>query len=172
AGGRTWSVERWLGLIPAAVLCYAALGAFRIAPAYVAPYYSMKQASRSLGLSLAGSAGLVATSNAEGLFNDNALAYRTVVGWTWPTYRPDIMVIVFAFDDPEGLLSREYCLTESYQLHIVAKHEGPAVVRVYRRLSEAATAPLTGVVEPGPRAEHHEARLDRRPRSEIRRSRR
>src|SRR4029453_6657500 len=114
-GGGTWSRERWMGLIPAAVLCYSALAAFRIAPAYVAPHYSMKQASRSLGLSLASSAGLVATSNAEGLFNDNALAYRTVVGWTWPTYRPDIMVIVFAFDDPEGLLSREYCLMESYR---------------------------------------------------------
>src|SRR5262245_50858559 len=56
--GRTWSLERWIGLIPAAVLCYAALSAFRIAPAYVAPHYSMKQASRSLGLSLASSAGL------------------------------------------------------------------------------------------------------------------
>ena len=167
--GRNWSLERWIGLIPAAVLCYAALGAFRIAPAYVAPNYSMKQTSRALGLSLASSAGLVATSNAEGLFNDNALAYRTVVGWTWPTYRPDIMVIVFAFDDPEGLLSREYCLMESYQLHIVAKHEGPAVVRLYRRLSETATAALTGAVEPGRRVEHHEARLDRRLRSEIRR---
>src|SRR5262249_58621718 len=116
-------------------------------------HYSMKQASRALGLSLASSGGLVATSNAEGLFNGNALAYRTVVGWTWPTYRPDIMVIVFAFDDPEGLLSREYCLMESYQLHINAKHEGPAVVRVYRRSSATATPPPTGAAGPGRRAE-------------------
>lgn len=131
--GRRWSRERWIGLIPAAVLCYSALGAFRIAPAYVAPQYSMKQASRDLGLSLASSAGLVATANAEGLFNDNALSYRAIVGRTWPTYRPDIMVIVFVFNDPEGLLSQEYRLTASYRLYTSAEAARPAVVRVYRR---------------------------------------
>ena len=138
-----------------------------------------KQASRGLGLSLAGSVGLVATSNAEGLFNDNALAYRTIVGWTWPTYRPDTIVIVFVFDDPDGVLSREYRLTESYELYTSAPHEGPAVVRVYRRevpssrtttgTADSATAPLTGAVEPERRVEHHEARRDRPPRSEIHR---
>ena len=153
--GRTWSPERWIGLIPAAVLCYSALGAFRIAPAYLAPHYSMKQASRDLGISLASSAGLLATSNAEALFNDNALSYRTIVGGTWPAYRPDIMVIVFDFDDPEGLLNQEYRLTESYQLYISATAAGPAVVRVYRRempSGHATTRTAETAVHQGPDA--------------------
>ena len=78
------------------------------------PHYSIKQASRDLGRSLACS-GLVVTANAEGLFNDNALPYRTIVGRAWSTYRPDVIVIVF--DDPEGLLSREYRLGASSRLY-------------------------------------------------------
>jgi hypothetical protein len=37
--------------------------------------------------------GLVAPANAEGLFKDNALSYRTIVSRTWPTYWPDTMII-------------------------------------------------------------------------------
>jgi len=133
AVGRHWSRERWIGLVPAAVLCYAVLAAARVAPAYVAPHFSMKQVSRDLGLSLANSTGLVATANAEGLFNDNGIRYRTITGRTWPTYRPDVMIIVFGFNDPEGLLGREYDLTASYPLYTSPEAATPAVVRVYRR---------------------------------------
>lgn len=151
--GRRWSLKRWIGFIPAAVLCYAVLGAARIAPAYVAPHYSMKQASRDLGRSLAGSAGPVATASAEGLFNDNALSYRAIVGRTWPTYRPDVIVIVFEFYDSEGLLSQEYRLTASYQIYTNAEAPKPAVVRVYRREvsgSNAATQTPETAVHRGP----------------------
>jgi hypothetical protein len=142
--GRRWSLDRWIGLIPAAVLCYSTLGASRIVSAYVVPHYSMKQASQDLGVSLADSPSLVATASAEGLFNGNALPYRTVLGRTWPTDRPDTIVIAFAFHDPEGLLGREYRLTASYRLYVSpeyeqgGEHAGPEggkveVVRVYRR---------------------------------------
>jgi hypothetical protein len=53
--------------------------------------------SRDLGLSLA-NLDAVATSNAEGLSNDNVIPYRATTGRTWPRYLPDIIVIVF----PEG----------------------------------------------------------------------
>lgn len=61
--------------------------------------------SRDLGLSLANLCA-VATSNAEGLFNDNVIPYRATTGRTWPRYLPDVIVIVFDFDfaDPRGLL--------------------------------------------------------------------
>jgi len=151
--GQIWSHERWIGLIPAAVLCYSALGAFRIATAYVAPHYSMRQASQDLGLSLANSSGLIATSKAEGLFNDNDLPYRTIVGGTWPGYRPDILVIVFVFDDPDGLLSEEYRLMETYQLYTNAQAAGPVVVRVYQRAvlrSDVTTGTAESAVQRSP----------------------
>jgi len=148
--GRRWSLERWSGFIPAAVLCYSALGVLRIVPAYVAPHYSIKQVSQDLGFSLANSPSLIASANAEGLFNGNALPYRTVVGRTWPTYRPDTIVIVFVFDDPEELLSREYRLAATYELYTSAEARRPAVVRVYRREAPGGDGTGTSVERDGP----------------------
>jgi len=131
--GRRWSRERWISLVPVAVLCYAVLAAARVAPAYVVPHFSMKQVSRDLGLSLANSTGVVATANGEGLFNENSVPYRAIAGRTWPWYRPDVIVIVFAFHDYEGLLGREYQLTATYPLYTSPEARRSAVVRVYRR---------------------------------------
>jgi hypothetical protein len=130
---RQWTRERWLRLVPAAALCYAVLGVARIAPAYVAPTFTIAQASRSLGRSLASATGLIATANAEGLFNDNTLPYRAIVGRTWPPYRPEFLVTVFVFNDPQGLLGSEYCLAASYPLYTSPEAARPALLRVYRR---------------------------------------
>ena len=56
------------------------LGLVHIATTYLDPYFSMRAASRDLGVLLAGSTRDIATANAEGLFNDNALPYRSILG--------------------------------------------------------------------------------------------
>lgn len=47
------------------------------------------------------------------------IPYRATTGRTWPRYLPHVIVIVFVFDfaDPRGLLSRECHLTASYPLY-------------------------------------------------------
>lgn len=142
--GRSWTARPWLALIPAAALGYAALTAARVAPSYLQPHYSLKQTSRELELSLGGPADLIASARTEGLFNGNALRYRTVLGRRWPAHKPDVIVIGFRFDDPEGLLGREYDLIATYRLFVSPEYEDSnsvtldtvrheEVVKVYRR---------------------------------------
>lgn len=147
--GRSWAARPWLALIPAAALAYAALTAARVAPSYLQPHYSIKQTSRELGLSLAGTgpADIIASARTEGLFNGNALRYRTVLRRRWPSPKPDLIVIGFRFDDREGLLGREYDLIATYRLFVSPQYEDPnsvtldtirheEVVKVYRRNAE------------------------------------
>jgi hypothetical protein len=143
AFGRKWSRQRWIGLAVMATACYAALAVARIAPAYLTPRYTIAETSRDLGRLLAESVrDNIATANAEGLFNGNALPYRSIVGRTWPSYRPDVLVTVFVFNDPLGLLEREYRPIARYHLYTSPEAARPADVRVYRRetLQTPATA--------------------------------
>lgn len=97
---------------------YALLALAQLAPGYLAPHYSIRDTSRELGTLLAGFSGTVATSGGDGLFRENTLRYRTVWGRRWPSDRPEVMVIVFNFEDPEDLLARDYCRIRDYPLYI------------------------------------------------------
>jgi hypothetical protein len=144
--GRSWEPTRWPMLIPAAALTCAGLTVARVAPSYVHPHYTMKASSEQLAALLADTPGGIASSNAEGLFNGNALPYRSVFGMTWPSRKPQRIVIAFRFDDPERSLERDYTLIATYRLSLspeykddhsvtldpVAKEE---VARVYQRNS-------------------------------------
>jgi hypothetical protein len=146
--GRGWDTRRWVALIPAAALCYAVLSVVRILPSYMHPHYSIKHTSEQLGLSLAGSPTIIASSRTEGLFNGNTLPYRAVNFRRWPDHKPEIIVIGFRFDDPEKLLGREYSLIATYRLFVSPEYEDEhavtldttrheEVVKVYRRNSDA-----------------------------------
>jgi hypothetical protein len=144
--GRGWDTRRWVALVPAAALCYAVLSVVRVLPSYMHPHYSIKHTSEQLGLSLAGSPTIVASSRTEGLFNGNTLPYRAVNFRRWPDHKPEIIVIGFRFDDPEKLLGREYSLVATYRLFVSPEYEDEhsvtldtirheEVVKVYRRNS-------------------------------------
>jgi len=146
--GRRWDSRRWVTLIPVVALCYAVLSVVRILPSYIHPHYSIKHTSEQLGLSLAGSQELVASSRTEGLFNGNTLPYRAVNIRRWPDPKPEVIVIGFRFDDREKLLGREYHLIATYRLFVSPEYEDEhsvtldttrheEVVKVYRRNSEA-----------------------------------
>jgi hypothetical protein len=142
-GGKRWTSERWMALATAAVLAYSAVAVSRIAPSYVTPHYSIREASRDLGRSLAGTTGVIATSSAEGLFNGNALPYRTVLSKTWPPDAPEVLVVAFAFHADESRPAHGYRLTATYHLFVSPEYEDdeptrhtigqPEAVRVYRR---------------------------------------
>lgn len=121
--GRGWERSRWLALVPAAALCYGGLVVARVAPSYLHPRYTMKETSAALGVTLADAHDAIASSRSEGLFNGNALAYRSTLGRSWPPRKPDVIVIAFRFDDPQQVLQREYELIATYRLFISPDYE-------------------------------------------------
>jgi hypothetical protein len=141
--GRRWTSDRWMALATAAVLAYAAVAVSRIAPSYATPHYTIRETSRDLGRSLAGTAGPIATSSGEGLFNGNALPYRTVLSKTWPPDGAEVLVVAFAFHGDETRPEHGYRLTATYRLFVSPEYEDaeptrhsigqPEEVRVYRR---------------------------------------
>jgi hypothetical protein len=144
--GRSWEGMRWSVLIPAAALSCAGLTVVRVATSYVHPRYTIKASSEQLGALLAETTEGIASSKAEGLFNGNALPYRSVFGMTWPDPKPDRIVIAFRFDDPEKALEREYTLIATYRLSISHEYENEhsltldpvaheEIARVYKRNS-------------------------------------
>ena len=123
AAGRGWRPERWAVLVPAAALCYGGLVVARVAPSYLHPHYTMKETSAALGATLAAGPDLLIASRAEGLFTGNRLPYRSTLGRTWPDRKPERIVIVFRFDDPEDLLRKDYTLTATYRLFLSPEYE-------------------------------------------------
>ena len=141
--GRRWTPERWMTLATAAVLAYAALAVTRIVPSYVTPQYTIRQASREIGRSLAEAPGPVATSKAEGLFNGNALPYRTVLTGTWPSDQPVALVVAFGFHEEEARAAHGYRLAATYRLFVSPEYAPgpPEPIRVYRREPGAPSKP-------------------------------
>ncbi len=147
AYGQRWGRRaRAVGVVAVAV-GYMTLGLVRLAPAYLDPHFSMRQASHDLSLLLAVSDRDIGTSEAEGLFNGNTLPYRSILGDRWPPARPEVIVIAFKFDDSQRLLEREYRQIRSYQIYVspeYVRNEDPWIpaseathisVRVYRRIA-------------------------------------
>ncbi len=105
------------GLVAAAVL-YAMLGLARLAPGYLDPHYSMRDVSRDLGARLAGDSGRIAALGGEALFNENRLAYQTIMGRRWPASPPEVLLLAGRLIDPGDRLAREYRLIRHYTIHV------------------------------------------------------
>jgi hypothetical protein len=145
-------------LVAAGAIVTIVMSIANVAPGYVDPHYSIRDASRSLGERLAGYGGVVATLNAEGLFNDNTLRYTTILSEpAWRAVRPDVFVTIFDSSESDGILQREYCLVDRYRLYVspeffrshpeLGLEPGAGVsARVYRR--EAGGCPRGAVVSP------------------------
>jgi hypothetical protein len=135
-------------LVAAAAL-YALLGVVRLAPGYLEPHYSMRDASRDLGALLAGTPGRIGALGGEALFSENGLQYRSVLGGSWPAPPPDVLLLAGQIKDPDGRLGREYRLVRQYAIEISPElvvnesswkvSEGPFLrtnIRVYRRIKD------------------------------------
>jgi hypothetical protein len=103
-------------------LWYLAVCLPALTPVYLTPHYSIRDASRYLATTLTGVTTPIGSSGADGLFREGRLRYRTVWGQTWPAIRPEVIVIVFAFRDPDGWLEREYCLTDALPLYVAPEY--------------------------------------------------
>ena len=101
------------------VILYAALclmGALAsLSPGYLDPHYSIRDASRDLGKVLADSKS-IAVLRAEGLFNGNALAYRSFDEET-EFERPDAVVVGFILRNPIEWLEHNYHVARTYRLY-------------------------------------------------------
>ncbi|HYB42531.1 MAG TPA: hypothetical protein VEL75_12210 [Candidatus Methylomirabilis sp.] len=176
----------WLGLLLAAAVVSAAISGWRrpaaialpagtvlaatalaflslvqIAPGFLSPHYTIRDTSRRIGVLLAGDPGDVGSSGGDGLFRENALAYRMVFQRRWPPERPDAIVIVFDFLDPDGALDRDYCLVGELPVYISPAYyraqptESPGgplgqIARVYRKRSAAECPPRPSPSSPSP----------------------
>ena len=131
---------------------YMALCLPALLPAIITPHYSIRSASRQLAVSLADVTEPIGSSRADGLFREGRLRYRTIWGETWPAAPPDVVVIAFDFRDPEGLLERDYCLTDVLPLYVSPMYfrAQPSLaptsrhgesVRIYRRRGVAGCRP-------------------------------
>jgi hypothetical protein len=113
-----------------------------IAPGYLNPHYSIREASRDLGVLLRDS-GLIIAVNSEGLFTENSLRYQHLSLRGLRSDKSETVVI--AFDRPEltRILESEYRVLKSYDLYVsdlyrpqsglTATSEHVARATVYRR---------------------------------------
>ena len=144
--------ERWdppaatVALVAAAGL-YAGLGLIRLAPGYLEPHYTMREASREIGALLAGAPGWIDVYGGDALFSENRLPYRSLLGARWSGSPAGALVVAGLIKDPDGRLGREYRLVRQYSIYTSPEYvlgegswtptEGPAQrmnVRVYRRV--------------------------------------
>jgi hypothetical protein len=90
-----------------------------IAPSYLDPHYSIRDASRDLGKLLRDSSLIIALKS-EGLFMENTLRYQHVGLADLRPDKSEIVVIAFAYSRPEltRVLEREYQLVKSYDLYV------------------------------------------------------
>jgi hypothetical protein len=99
-------------------LWYFALCLAALVPTFLTPHYSIRSASRQLATSLADVAEPIGSSGADGLFREGPIRFRTVWGRAWPPVRPGVMAIRFNFRDPDGILERDYCLSDVLPLYV------------------------------------------------------
>ena len=87
-----------------------------LAPGYLDPHYSIRDASRDLGVRLAHSPS-IAVFQAEGLFNDNVLPYKSFDKRT-EADEPDTVVVGFRRGAPEAWLERNYRIVTTYRFYV------------------------------------------------------
>jgi hypothetical protein len=144
--------ERWsppapsVALVAAAGL-YAGLGLIRLAPGYLEPHYTMREASREIGALLAGAPGRIDVYGGDALFSENRLPYRSLMAARWAGTPAGPLVVAGRILDPGERLGREYRLVRQYSIYTSPEYvlgegswtptEGPAQrmnVRIYRRV--------------------------------------
>jgi len=99
-------------------LGYLVASTVRLAPAYIEPHFTIRDASRELSVLLEGSSSIFA-HRAEGLFSDNVVRYRRFDVNTAKDDDPEI--IVTAFDDPQRVrdfLEKHYYVETSRVLYV------------------------------------------------------
>ena len=138
-----WSATRWAHGITILALFYLLTLAIKIAPGYVNPHYSIKSASRDMGLILSGSSTIV-TIAAESLFNENKLSYKGLFDTNWPAEKPEIIVVAFRHEWVKDIVAQDYRQIKTYDLYVSPEYDrsghsslslSPAgvVVTVYKR---------------------------------------
>ena len=110
-------------LVTIYALSYLAASIIRLAPAYLDPHFTIRDISRDLGV-LLDSGTSIATSRAEGLFNDNSLRYRYFDRFDLKDNAPEIVVTVF--DDSMGvreILEERYHVIKTAVLYVSPQYQ-------------------------------------------------
>ena len=120
---RRWEAVGRGRLLVAGTLGYLSVSLIGLAPGYLNPRYTIRDASRHLSTLLAGGSGLIATSQAESLFTENSLRYRSVAWKRWPSPDPEVLIVAGNVDEMTAR-HRAYRLIHQYTLYVApAFHE-------------------------------------------------
>jgi hypothetical protein len=134
-----WRFEACARFVALYAVLYLAGSLFSLAPGYVNPHYSIRDASRDLGKVLANSSS-VAVARAEGLFNGNTVAYKSFDSQS-EAEPPETVVVGFVFRARKEWLDRNYHVAKTYQLYVSPEYarlqpdalDSVAVATVYER---------------------------------------
>ena len=119
---RRWQSTGCAFLITACAMFYLVISLFRISPGYLHPQYTMRAASRDLGLLLP-PASTIVTVAAESLFNENKLPYRNFFAVNWPEEKPEILVVAFRHEWVKEVVEQEYHLMKTYDIFVSPEYD-------------------------------------------------
>jgi hypothetical protein len=111
-----WKVEGCARSVALYAVLYFAGSLVSLAPGYINPHYSIRDASRDLGKVLANSSS-VAVARAEGLFNGNAVPYRSF-DTRAEAEKPEVVVVGFIFRGSKQWLEQNYHIAKTYPLYV------------------------------------------------------
>jgi len=113
-----WDVARGRArVVTALAMGYLLVSLAAIAPGYLDPHYSIREASRDLGILLRDS-GVIISVTSEGLFTENSLQYQHLSFVGLRSDKSETVVIAFARPDLTKILEREYRVLKSYDLYV------------------------------------------------------
>lgn len=116
----TWDAARSRArLVMALAVGYLFVSLVDIAPSYLDPHYSIRDASRDLGKLLRDSSFIIAVRS-EGLFTENTLRYHHVSPENLRPDKSETVVIAFESCRPDltRVLEREYQLVKNYTFYV------------------------------------------------------
>jgi hypothetical protein len=114
------------GLIAAFAIAWVAIWTLHIAPGFLDPHFTVRDASRDLGERLAGAPEVVSYET-EGLFIDNALPMRILARRKLNSEKPPLIVTKMPFRGDQDFLRDHYEFVTSYDLYLprIARGERP-----------------------------------------------
>ena len=144
-------VKRFLGsgqnrcpyaITAVAVICLIVMAA-KIAPGYLNPHFSMREISQDLGKLLVNASSITAVQ-ADTLFNENKLHYKSSLDVSWPPEKTQIVMAAFGIDAWKKILDREYHVMKHYRVFVsperrgafsnyITERPGGVTVTVYKR---------------------------------------
>jgi hypothetical protein len=153
-----WTHADGARLIYGFAIVYLSISFASLAPGYIRPHYTIRDASRNLGWILSGTSS-ISSIRAESLFNDNKLRYRSFQKVNWPSEKPEILVSAFGFGRGQNnILDREYRPIMTYDLYVSPEyqfsgsnfspraHEGVTVTVYAKNLPGRQASQVVGVV--------------------------